>query len=289
MQKNVKIEIDEDSGFCFGVVTAIGKAESELNGGNELYCLGDIVHNGEEINRLAKMGLQVIGHSDLSHLKNAKVLLRAHGEPPSTYKTASDNGIKVIDATCPVVLHLQQKIRKAYEEHPDSEIVIYGKLGHAEVNGLVGQTKGTAKVVESLSDIDLIDYSKDILLFSQTTKSIDGYAALIEEIKKRKLKDTEFTAYDTICRQVSNRMERIRQFAKSHDLVLFVGGEKSSNAKVLFKVCKQENDNSFFVSSSNDVQKEWLTDNVETIGICGATSTPNWQMEEIKRKLLTII
>ncbi|HPG55046.1 MAG TPA: 4-hydroxy-3-methylbut-2-enyl diphosphate reductase [Candidatus Enterocola sp.] len=289
MQKNVKIEIDEDSGFCFGVVTAIGKAESELNGGNELYCLGDIVHNGEEINRLAKMGLQVIGHSDLSHLKNAKVLLRAHGEPPSTYKTASDNGIKVIDATCPVVLRLQQKIRKAYEEHPDSEIVIYGKLGHAEVNGLVGQTKGTAKVVESLSDIDLIDYSKDILLFSQTTKSIDGYAALIEEIKKRKLKDTEFTAYDTICRQVSNRMERIRQFAKSHDLVLFVGGEKSSNAKVLFKVCKQENDNSFFVSSSNDVQKEWLTDNVETIGICGATSTPNWQMEEIKRKLLTII
>lgn len=289
MQKNVKIEIDEDSGFCFGVVTAIGKAESELNGGNELYCLGDIVHNGEEINRLAKMGLQVIAHSDLSHLKNAKVLLRAHGEPPSTYKTASDNGIKVIDATCPVVLRLQQKIRKAYEEHPDSEIVIYGKLGHAEVNGLVGQTKGTAKVVESLSDIDLIDYSKDILLFSQTTKSIDGYAALIEEIKKRKLKDTEFTAYDTICRQVSNRMERIRQFAKSHDLVLFVGGEKSSNAKVLFKVCKQENDNSFFVSSSNDVQKEWLTDNVETIGICGATSTPNWQMEEIKRKLLTII
>lgn len=289
MQKNVKIEIDEDSGFCFGVVTAIGKAESELNGGNELYCLGDIVHNGEEINRLAKMGLQVIDHSDLSHLKNAKVLLRAHGEPPSTYKTASDNGIKVIDATCPVVLRLQQKIRKAYEEHPDSEIVIYGKLGHAEVNGLVGQTKGTAKVVESLSDIDLIDYSKDILLFSQTTKSIDGYAALIEEIKKRKLKDTEFTAYDTICRQVSNRMERIRQFAKSHDLVLFVGGEKSSNAKVLFKVCKQENDNSFFVSSSNDVQKEWLTDNVETIGICGATSTPNWQMEEIKRKLLTII
>lgn len=289
MQKNVKIEIDEDSGFCFGVVTAIGKAESELNGGNELYCLGDIVHNGEEINRLAKMGLQVIGHSDLSHLKNAKVLLRAHGEPPSTYKTASDNGIKVIDATCPVVLRLQQKIRKAYEEHPDSEIVIYGKSGHAEVNGLVGQTKGTAKVVESLSDIDLIDYSKDILLFSQTTKSIDGYAALIEEIKKRKSKETEFTAYDTICRQVSNRMEKIRQFAKSHDLVLFVGGEKSSNAKVLFKVCKQENDNSFFISSSNDVQKEWLIDSVETIGICGATSTPNWQMEEIKRKLLTII
>lgn len=289
MQKNVKIEIDEDSGFCFGVVTAIGKAESELKDGNELYCLGDIVHNGEEINRLAKMGLQVIDHSDLSHLKNAKVLLRAHGEPPSTYKTASDNGITVVDATCPVVLRLQQKIRKAYEEHPDSEIVIYGKSGHAEVNGLVGQTKGIAKVVESLSDIDLIDFSKDILLFSQTTKSIDGYAALIEEIKKRKSKETEFTAYDTICRQVSNRMEKIRQFAKSHDLVLFVGGEKSSNAKVLFKVCKQENDNSFFISSSNDVQKEWLIDSVETIGICGATSTPNWQMEEIKRKLLTII
>ena len=282
-----EVEIDENSGFCFGVVNAIAKAEKELEAGKELYCLGDIVHNGAELKRLQDKGLKIINHGDMPSLHGKTVLLRAHGEPPSTYRVAGRNDINIIDATCPVVLRLQGKIRNAYSGHPDRQIVIYGKNGHAEVNGLVGQTESKAIVVENESDLQKIDFSRDVVLFSQTTKPKDGFRKLKEAIAERISPDCSFEAYDTICGQVSGRMEKIAGFAASHDLIIFAGGLKSSNVKALFETCRRVNPNTRFVSSPAEVLPEWL-EGVSKVGICGATSTPKWQMEDIRQTILKI-
>lgn len=283
-----RIEIDTDSGFCFGVVNAIEKAEQELSTSHHLYCLGDIVHNSDEVERLSKAGLEVIEHKDLSSLKDTTLLFRAHGEPPAVYKQAKNNGITIIDATCPVVLALQKRILKAYTDYPLSQIVIYGKKGHAEVNGLVGQTEGNAIVVENEADLKDVDFNKPIVLFSQTTKSIDGFNGLVKRISEQIYDVTQFIYYDTICRQVANRMGNIRKFAKAHELIFFVSGKKSSNGKVLYEECKKQNESTYFVSSADEVTETMLRP-VSSIGICGATSTPKWQMEAVKEKLKTLI
>lgn len=283
-----RIEIDNDSGFCFGVVTAIRKAEEELSKSGKLYCLGDIVHNSDEVERLRNKGLITITHEEMSRLNNVKVLLRAHGEPPSTYELAKRNNIEIIDATCPVVLQLQRRIKNAYDtETPRPQIVIYGKNGHAEVNGLVGQTAGEAIVVEDANGLDNVDFTKDIALYSQTTKSPDGLAMIIEEIKRRKSSETSFRYYDTICRQVSNRVGRLREFASSHELVLFVSGKKSSNGKILFNECREVNNNTHLISNENEICPEWVS-GIDSIGICGATSTPRWLMEKVRERLQEI-
>lgn len=279
-----KIEIDSESGFCFGVVTAIRKAEEELERTGHLYCLGDIVHNSNEVERLESKGLQTITHDELHRLHGVTVLLRAHGEPPETYRTAANNNINIIDATCPVVLQLQRRIHARYNEvlpdgsHP--QIVIYGKKGHAEVNGLVGQTDGEAIVVESTDELDRIDFDRDIYLYSQTTKSLDGFAAMVDEISRRRR--AGFESFDTICRQVANRIPRIRRFALSHDLILFVCGSKSSNGKILYEECRRANPESYRISSADEINPSWLAGK-ENIGICGATSTPRWLMEEVRQ------
>ena len=290
------IEIDSNSGFCFGVVNAIEKAEQELKESGHLYCLGDIVHNSDEVNRLSEAGLEVIEHEDLPSLKNTKLLFRAHGEPPTVYKQAQNNGISIIDATCPVVLALQKRILKAYTDYPLSQIVIYGKKGHAEVNGLVGQTEGNAIVVENEDDLKDVDFTKPIILFSQTTKSTDGFYALIEKIKTQISDSENFTYYDTICRQVANRMANMRNFAQKHQLIFFVGDRKSSNGKVLYEECAKQNPlGTFFVSSPNDIAEEMCLSielcayGAQSIGICGATSTPKWQMEAVKNKIQEIV
>ncbi|MDR1743493.1 MAG: 4-hydroxy-3-methylbut-2-enyl diphosphate reductase [Dysgonamonadaceae bacterium] len=281
-----RIEIDKRSGCCFGVANALKKAEEELSRGGTLYCLGDIVHNNLEVERLAKMGLITINHDRLKELKNVRVLLRAHGEPPSTYQIARENNIEIIDASCPVVLGLQKRIKNKFMEKPEdtSQIVIYGKKGHAEVNGLLGQTDSKAIVIEKKEDIDKLDFSKDTSLFSQTTKSLEGLAEVGEMIKKRIKDGAEFEYFDTICRQVSNRVPNIKEFAAKHDLVLFIAGEKSSNGKVLFAECKSVNPNSYFIHSPDDVDTSFIKDDM-SIGICGATSTPEWQMEAVAKKI----
>ena len=283
------VEIDNDSGFCFGVLSAIGKAEDELRHGGRLFCLGDIVHNGMECERLQGLGLQTINHEQLSSLKGAKVLLRAHGEPPSTYQTAQRNGITLIDATCPVVLKLQQRIHRQYQELDPStgQIVIFGQKGHAEVLGLVGQTDGTAIVIESADDIDRIDFSKDIFLYSQTTKSASSYSQLIEKIAQRVPSDRKFVHNNTVCGQVSHRRENIREFASRHDVILFVSGRKSSNGKVLFSECLNVNPRSFMIESREDIDINIL-DGAQSVGICGATSTPKWLMEECRDYILKL-
>lgn len=285
----VSIEIDSKSGFCFGVVTAIHKAEEELEKSGQLYCLGDIVHNSDEVERLRNKGLITITHEDLKNLRDVKVLLRAHGEPPSTYELAKKNNIEIIDATCPVVLQLQRRIKETYSTaSPRPQIVIYGKNGHAEVNGLVGQTNGEAIVVEDLTQLDKVDLSKDIALYSQTTKSLQGFAKMRDFISQRKSPNTTFNSYDTICRQVANRVEHIRQFASNHQLVLFVSGKKSSNGKILYNECLEVNSNTHFISNENEIDPNWIKD-IESIGICGATSTPRWLMDNVKTHLLQLI
>ena len=282
----MNIEIDQGSGFCFGVTRAIGKAEEELNKDGHLFCLGDIVHNGKECDRLQRLGLTTINHKELKGITNSKVLLRAHGEPPSTYLLAQKNEIEVIDATCPVVLHLQERIKKEYDadlEHK-KQIVIFGKNGHAEVLGLVGQTEGTAIVIESISDLSKLDYEKDICLYSQTTKPLDEFRQIVERIKENISPEATFTFYDTICRQVANRMPNIREFAHRHDAVLFVCGKKSSNGRVLFKECKNANPKSYMIDTADEIDLRWLQ-NCNSIGICGATSTPKWLMEECKIRI----
>lgn len=279
------IEIDDASGFCFGVVNAITKAEEELSENDTLYCLGDIVHNSEEVSRLMAKGLRTVSHSDLTKLGGCKVLLRAHGEPPSTYLTAEREGIHLIDATCPVVLRLQHRIKEAYDKRDGRQIVIYGKPGHAEVNGLVGQTDGTAIVVESIEDLSRIDYSHDVDLYSQTTMSIHGLRTIVAEIAGRMHKGAKFTYSDTICRQVSNRVGKLRDFAAAHDVVIFVSDRKSSNGKVLYRECLDVNPRTYFVSQPSDVQTS-MAEGASTIGICGATSTPRWIMERIKSCLV---
>ena len=280
----MKIEIDEGSGFCFGVTTAIKKAEEELAEGNTLYCLGDIVHNGVEVNRLTSKGLDTIDHEKMSDLHDAKVLLRAHGEPPQTYEIARKNNIEIIDATCLVVLALQRRIKKQFDSNPQAQIVIFGKKGHAEVLGLVGQTNQNAIVIERLDDVDKLDFQRDIYLYSQTTKSLDEYHRIIEYCKNHISPDAVFKSFDTICRQVANRIDNIKAFASHHDLVLFVSGHKSSNGKVLFSQCLSVNKNSHLIESVAEIDMSWL-DGVESVGICGATSTPKWLMEEIANSI----
>ena len=281
-----KIEIDEGSGFCFGVVTAINKAEEELAKGGTLYCLGDIVHNSREVERLKKMGLITINHEQFNNLHDAKVLLRAHGEPPETYSIALRNNIEIIDATCPVVLRLQKKIKQEYtqEGNGDKQIVIYGKNGHAEVLGLVGQTTGKAIVIEKLEEAKKLNFSRSIRLYSQTTKSLEEFQKIVEYIKEHISPDVTFEYYDTICRQVANRIPNIRKFAASHDLIFFVSGKKSSNGKILFYECKKVNPNSHLIDSAEEIDNSLLS-GAESIGICGATSTPKWLMEEISEAI----
>jgi len=278
----IEVEIDKGSGFCFGVVTAIESAERELDNTDILYCLGDIVHNSLEVERLREQGLRTIGHDEFSTLKGKKVLLRAHGEPPSTYEIAKQNNITIVDATCPVVLQLQKKIHKCYQttRENNTQLVIYGKKGHAEVNGLVGQTEGTAIVIEKIEDLDRLDFSRDICLFSQTTKSLDGFRKIVEEIYQRKAEGTRFEYYDTICRQVANRLPNIKAFASSHDWVYFVAGKKSSNGKMLLEECRKANPNTIFISEVKEIT-EPLPAGVRRVGVCGATSTPKWLMEEV--------
>jgi 4-hydroxy-3-methylbut-2-enyl diphosphate reductase len=273
------VEIDRDSGFCFGVVNAIQSAENELRKGEKLYCLGDIVHNSQEVERLQSIGLETIGYDRFNRLKNAKVLLRAHGEPPETYLVARQNNIEIIDATCPVVLQLQRKIFRQYSAS-GAQIVIYGKSGHAEVNGLVGQTAGKAIVIESKDDLHLPDFSRDICLFSQTTQSVDEFEEIVSIIRSRISPGVNFSYFDSICRQVANRIPHIREFARRHDLILFVAGKKSSNGKALFKECEKANKNSFLISGTEDIRTEWLS-GIRSAGVCGATSTPKWLMETV--------
>lgn len=277
----MRIEIDDGSGFCFGVTTAIKKAEEELTNKQQLYCLGDIVHNGMECERLKSMGLETINHDEMNRLHNAKVLLRAHGEPPHTYETARQNGIEIIDATCPVVLQLQKRIKKQFAANPNAQIVIFGKNGHAEVLGLVGQTNSKAIVVENIDDVMQLDFNKDIYLYSQTTKSLDEFRQIISYIREHISADAHFESFDTICRQVANRMPNIADFASRHDVVLFVSGRKSSNGRVLFAQCMSKNARSYHIERAEEIDMSWL-DGVDTVGICGATSTPKWLMEECR-------
>ena len=281
----MQIEIDNGSGFCFGVTTAIKKAEEELACGKTLYCLGDIVHNGKECERLRRMGLVTINHDDLESLHGVKVLLRAHGEPPETYELARRNGIDIIDATCPVVLQLQRRIKKQYDTNPEAQIVIFGKNGHAEVLGLVGQTESRAIVIEAFGDVAKLDFSRDIYLYSQTTKSLDEFHRIIDYIQSHIAPGATFRSFDTICRQVANRMPNVSAFAARHDLILFVCGHKSSNGKVLFNECLRVNANSHLVEGPGEIDHAWLR-GVGTVGICGATSTPKWLMEQCRDALV---
>lgn len=287
----MQIEIDNGSGFCFGVTTAIKKAEEELAKGGKLYCLGDIVHNGMEVERLHEAGLITIDHEEMKELHGVKVLLRAHGEPPETYALAERNEIEIIDATCPVVLQLQKRIKKQYVSNPEAQIVIFGKNGHAEVLGLVGQTQSYAIVVEKFEDVERLresgqlDFSKDIYLYSQTTKSLDEFHRIIEYCQEHIVEGATFKSFDTICRQVANRMPNIANFASKHDVILFVSGRKSSNGKVLFKECESVNPNSYQIESAEEIDMQWLQ-NAETVGICGATSTPKWLMEECREFIM---
>jgi len=283
----LQIEIDSGSGFCFGVTTAIQKAEEELAKGNTLYCLGDIVHNGMECERLRQMGLVTINHDEMQQLHDVKVLLRAHGEPPETYELARKNHIEIIDATCPVVLQLQKRIKKQYEVPAGdrgASIVIFGKRGHAEVLGLVGQTAGSAIVIEHFDEVSQLDFSHDIYLYSQTTKSLDEFHRIIEYIQAHMAPGATFRSFDTICRSVANRMPSISQFASRHDLILFVCGRKSSNGRVLFSECQRVNPNTHLIEGPEEIDRAWL-DGIRTVGICGATSTPKWLMEQCRDAL----
>lgn len=283
----LSVEIESSSGFCFGVTRAIRKAEEELEKGSSLYCLGDIVHNSMECERLREMGLITINHDEFARLHDVKVLLRAHGEPPSTYEIARRNNIEIIDATCNVVLQLQKRIKRHFdsEENSHSQTVIFGKNGHAEVLGLVGQTGGQAIVIESLDDAKKLDLSRPVLLYSQTTKSLDGFRAIVDYIESSKPADVTFRSFDTICRQVANRMPDISAFASKHDLVFFVCGKKSSNGRVLFNECCKVNPNTIMIEGPHEIDFKLLS-GVSTVGICGATSTPKWLMENCKKVIL---
>ena len=287
----IKVEIDEGSGFCFGVVTAINKAEEELAKGETLYCLGDIVHNSREVERLKTMGLITINREEFKQLRNAKVLLRAHGEPPETYMIARENNIEIIDATCPVVLRLQKRIKQEFLQdaaNDEKQIVIYGKNGHAEVLGLVGQTDGKAIVIEKAEEVKKLDLNKSVRLFSQTTKSLDEFQEIVAYIKQNISPEATFEYYDTICRQVANRMPKLREFAATHDLIFFVSGKKSSNGKMLFEECLKVNANSHLIDNEKEIDPS-LLQNVQSIGVCGATSTPKWQMEKIYSHIQSLI
>ncbi|WP_339924115.1 4-hydroxy-3-methylbut-2-enyl diphosphate reductase [uncultured Cyclobacterium sp.] len=291
----MEVTIDKNSGYCFGVEYAIKMAEDEMESSSKLYCLGDIVHNAMEVNRLSSKGLVVIDRDQLEDLHDCKVLIRAHGEPPETYRTAIKNNIELIDASCPVVLKLQHRVKSAFDkmENQSGQIVIYGKKGHAEVIGLTGQTLEKAIVVMDDADLDQIDFSRPVTLFSQTTKSTKGFyelkAKIEEKIKAAKgvLKDIDFNANDSICRQVSNREPQLQKFSEDNDVIVFVAGKKSSNGKALYQVCKGINDRSFFVENETEINIEWLNPE-DKIGICGATSTPMWLMDQVKAHILSL-
>lgn len=279
------VEIDKGSGFCFGVTTAIRKAEEELSRGVPLYSLGDIVHNGEECERLRQLGLIAIDHEQFRHLRDVRVLLRAHGEPPETYAIARANNIELIDATCPVVLSIQKRIARDARAGDGAQIVIFGQKGHAEVLGLMGQTGGEAIVIESIDELDRIDFTRPVRLYSQTTKSLAEFRRLVEVIQQRMASGVEFRYSDTICRQVANRLENIRRFAASHDLVFFVCGRKSSNGRVLLEACRETNPNTHHVEDASQIDLSLITPAVHSVGICGATSTPAWLMEACREKI----
>lgn len=291
----MEVSIDKNSGYCFGVEFAIKMAEDEMEISDKLYCLGDIVHNDMEVKRLTDKGLIVIDRDQLHELSDCKVLIRAHGEPPETYRLAIENNIELIDASCPVVLKLQHRVKTAFDkmERENGQIVIYGKKGHAEVIGLTGQTLEKAIVVMEDKDLDLIDYSKPVTLFSQTTKSTKGFYALKDKIEERiqaakgELKEIDFSANDSICRQVSNREPQLQRFSQENDVVIFVSGKKSSNGKALFQVCLGENPRSYFVENETEIDPTWFTPQ-DKVGICGATSTPMWLMEQVMRHILSI-
>lgn len=281
----LNIEIDASSGFCFGVTTAINKAEEELAAGHALCCLGDIVHNGSECERLRTLGLRTINHHDMEQLpEGTKVLLRAHGEPPATYDMARRRDIRIIDATCPVVLQLQRRIKRVYDEAERPQIVIYGKRGHAEVLGLVGQTQGEAIVIECVDEASRLNFTRSIALFSQTTKPLEGFRQVVDYITQHIVPPADFRYFDTICRQVANRLPNVRAFAARHDVVVFVCGLKSSNGRVLYEACRQQNPRSYMVDNPEAIRCEWF-DGAATVGICGATSTPKWLMENCRRRI----
>ncbi len=276
------IEIDRRSGFCFGVINAIKAAENELKVSNQLYCLGDIVHNGMEVNRLEKIGLKSISKEEYFTLNNCKVLIRAHGEPPETYQYAEENNIELIDATCPVVLTLQEKVKSSYKLKAEQEgqVVIFGKKGHAEIIGLNGQTNHNAIIIEGIADVEKIDMNRPVALYSQTTKRIEDFHEIAKTVKEKIQPGIPVEIKDTICRQVSNRVPNLKEFATKYDLILFVAGQKSSNGKYLYTICKEVNTDTHMVSNTSEIEKSWFA-NVKSVGICGATSTPNWLMEEV--------
>ncbi|MFW5831662.1 MAG: 4-hydroxy-3-methylbut-2-enyl diphosphate reductase [Prolixibacteraceae bacterium] len=278
----MKVDIDKRSGFCFGVIKAIKAAESELKNNDQLYCLGDIVHNGKEVDRLAERGLKSVTREEYLKLSNCRVLIRAHGEPPETYEHAEQNNIELIDATCPVVLTLQEKVKGSYLRNSSNngQIVIYGKKGHAEIIGLNGQVNGNAIVLESIDEVEKIDFSRPVSLYSQTTKRIEDFYEIADLVKSKVEPGVPVEIKDSICRQVSNRVPHLKKFVLNYDLILFVAGRKSSNGRHLFSVCKEENPNSYLISRTDDIDAEWFN-GVESVGICGATSTPQWLMEEI--------
>ncbi|MDP4679645.1 MAG: 4-hydroxy-3-methylbut-2-enyl diphosphate reductase [Cyclobacteriaceae bacterium] len=286
----MEIEIDKNSGYCFGVEFAIEMAEDEMKESGNLYCLGDIVHNSMEVERLKAKGLKIISHEDLDKIRDAKVLIRAHGEPPETYHLALKNNIELIDASCPVVLKLQNRVKNSYDqmESMNGQIVIYGKPGHAEVIGLTGQTKENAIIVMEDEDLDQIDFSRPVTLYSQTTKSTQGFYRIKSMIEERitqskgRLEVLDFKANDSICRQVSNREPSMEKFSVKHDVVLFVSGKKSSNGKALYGVCKKQNERSYFIENELEIDLSWITQN-DSVGICGATSTPMWLMEQVEQ------
>jgi len=282
----MEIKIDPYAGFCSGVIRAIKLVDKDLDAGEQLYCLGDIVHNEAEVKRLLDKGLKVINHAEYKKLRNAKVLIRAHGEPPSTYALAKKNDISVIDASCKIVLSLQKKIEKAYTNILDLEgqLLIFGKADHPEIIGLNGFAKSKAIIIEKLADLDKVNFMKPIRLFSQTTRSIHDFRDVVKEISNRISRDADFRFEESICKQVSGRESSMSQFAKDNDLIIFVGGKNSSNARFLFNICKQFNTNSFFISDSSEIKKEWFN-GYSVVGISGATSTPRWQMEEVKFRM----
>ncbi|WP_258104403.1 4-hydroxy-3-methylbut-2-enyl diphosphate reductase [Marinoscillum sp. MHG1-6] len=290
----MKVEIDQNSGYCFGVEFAIQMAEDEMADGNHLYCLGDIVHNDMEVERLYNKGLRTITHEDLANIKDSKVLIRAHGEPPETYKLAIENNLELIDASCPVVLKLQNRIKHSYDksEEVEGQIVIYGKDGHAEVVGLTGQTRNTAIIVTTEADLEKIDFTRPVTLYSQTTKSTKGFYHIKQLIEERiaeakgSLTDEDFNANDSICRQVSNREPKMLEFSSRHNVILFVAGKKSSNGRALYEVCLQNNPRSYYIQSEKEIDLSWIKSD-DSIGICGATSTPGWLMAQIKDFLLS--
>lgn len=284
----MRVEIDEHSGFCFGVVRAINEAEQALQSGS-VASLGDIVHNRMEVQRLENLGLQTISHADIPTLRGKRMLIRAHGEPPRTYALARECGVEIIDATCPVVAALQRKVKEAYRKMSEvgGSVVILGKRGHAEVVGLTGQVEERAIVVESEEDLEQIDFSRSIYFLSQTTQSVEKFRRLAEKMRQRVADDSMLTVDDTICRRVSSREEHLREFASKHDVVIFVCGRKSSNGKVLYNICQQENERSYNIEEASELQKEWF-EGVESVGICGATSTPKWLMENIAEAIVSI-